>query len=118
MPDGWYQRNLAGARTHAIEFFKQKSLLVCEMLDGRVFRFREHFPSMPVSKAERKGMACLYESATAAGRDDSSVHDALSEEVHDDEAPTPAIELARFARWTHELGQHPLSDGIKCMEGK
>lgn len=99
MPASWYRNALIGARMHSIEMYRGKALLVCEMLDGRVFRFREHFPDMPVSKEERKGGV----------RDEEE-----SEEVHDDVAPSPGVLLARLARWRDELAEHQSSLELPC----
>lgn len=92
MPVGWYRKNLIGARIHAIELYRDKSRLVCEMLDGRAYRFREHFPDMPVSKQERRG-------GNLTADDDE-------EGVHDDVAPTPNVFLAHVARWRDDLHAH------------
>ena len=94
MPAGWFRNALIGARMHSIEMYRGKSLLVCETLDGRVFRFRERFPDMPLSREERKG--------------------GESEEAHDDVVPTPSVMLARLARWRDELAAHQHNLELPC----
>ena len=93
MPKGWYRKNLIGARMHSIDSHRKKSTIVCEMLDGRCFRYKEHFPDMPYSRAERKGFERTYEMLLACEGD---ISNPCGE--HDDVCPTPCLLLARLAR--------------------
>jgi hypothetical protein len=68
-------------------------MLVCEMLDARIFRFREHFPDMPISKVERRGGVGFI-----SGEDE--------EAVHDDVCPTPRVLLGFLGLWRDELDAH------------
>lgn len=72
---------------------RKKSMLVCQMLDARIFRFREHFPDMPICKIERRG-----------GVDFVSEED--QEAVHDDVCPTPRVLLGFLGQWRDELDAH------------
>lgn len=115
MPGDWYRKNIVGARLFSIEFYKHKSVMVCEMLDGKIFRFKECFPDRPISKQERKGVTRSWKAdAGHNGRDDCCEEhggegDAVGgeiyvdESIHDDCVSSPAMELAHVLRWKAEL---------------
>lgn len=121
MPIGWYADCLADARVNCIEYHKHKSILCVQLLDERIFRYKECLPMMPIGRAERKGKSAYHEikpepidpmdalqETGQAKVDEHMVHDELAEEVHDDIAPTPAMEIAQEARWRHHLQALPL----------
>lgn len=114
MPVGWYMKNLIGARVFCIEYYKHKSVLVLEMLDGKLYRFKECCPDRPISKRERKGCIWPWRSngwATQAGQDDDECIEEEEEEedknvdesIHDDCVSSPALALAQVLRWKAEL---------------
>lgn len=112
--EGWYRDSVAFARGHCFRYVSQNSLRLVETLDGRLFRFRQSCTSMPSSRAERKGLC------SGVWLPDSW-HDPLcmqSEGVHDDEALTPILVIARCAKWLDILSKNPLHPGVLDMEDR
>ncbi len=79
-------------------------MLVCEMLDdeSRIFRFREHFPDMPMNRDERRTGGGIV--GCGEGEDGYE-----KEQLHDDAAPSPRMLLSYIARWKDELDAHSAS---------
>jgi len=96
MPAGWYRNNIVGARIHCIEMGKHKGRIICQTLDGEIFRFKDCFPDRPVSKAERKRVHLLGLADDVGGQD-------VDDTVHDDTVSSPAMALAEFAHYFKDL---------------
>jgi hypothetical protein len=114
---------IAASRDWSIWYLVRQSMVVCTLLDCRLFRFSDGMPDAPLKRLERKGImhahgVCVDESDLqskfgdgCSGGEGAGAKASLpvcyckglryseAERVHDDVLPTPVLLLSEAAKW-------------------